>query len=265
MAYQIKTVASGGAFGGPKGGAKVAWNKDRSLVKVVLGDKAYTFKASELPIKTFPPGEYYVQLSEDKKEILAIRPNNGMFNVVVDRFISKEGEEPSPQDRSYEFEGKTISYQAFSVILKILSPKELKGMEILLTLRYHFTPIEDEVNGKKVEVIALNHQKSKYTEFLKEFLSVSGALDAGPIKASTNILPTLAKRIARAEKSFKVVVKDGWVTTFFDNAGFTEETSDDEDDDFGEEPEFEVGDDGKGHENDPDTLQDDEDEELNWE
>ena len=130
MTYKPQIVK--GSFG-PKGGAKCSWNKDHSKLQIVLGKDTVVFGKDDLPNNTFPSGEYYVQLSEDKKKLLAIRPNNGMFVVKTDRFVAKEGETPAPKTATTveKESGREYSYQTFSVILKIYSPKEFADMELL--------------------------------------------------------------------------------------------------------------------------------------
>lgn len=258
--YKPQTVTKSN-FGGPKGGAKCVWSTDHKKLKVTLGESSYVFNASDLPISSFPSGEYYVQLSEDKKEVLQVRPNNGMFVVKVDRFVAKEGETPAPRTiTAVEKEsGKEYSYQIFSVILKIFSPKEYEGMEILFSPRYNFDAAEDAVQGKKVDVVAYSHPRSKYTPLLMDFCDATGVWDKGPMKFSTNIVPLLEKRIAQADKKFQVVLKDGWVVTIFSMPDVAVEEKEEQ---FETEPEseteFEAG--------EPEELKtEDEDDELNWE
>lgn len=258
--YKPKVVSSSSEFG-IKGGAMIAWNADHSKVQITIGDKKTVFPAKALPFTKFPTGEYFVQLSKDEDEVLAIRPNNGMFVVKVDRFISKKDADPAPETKSYNFEGKDISYQAFSVMLKILSPAEFAGMELLLSLRYNFEGVQDTYQGKEVELVAFNHPKSKYTPFLQDFCEASGVWDKGPMKWSANILPVMAKRIAQADKKFQVVVKDGWVVTIFAMPDVTESDFDDE-----EKVESKPDPEDDEFEAKPDVLKtEDDDDNLNWE
>lgn len=261
MGYKPQVVTKS-IFGGPKGGAKVVWNKDHSKLQVTLGDDKYTFSKADLEDlpKSFPSGEYYVQLSEDKTRLLNIRPNNGMFVVKVDRFAAKEGETPAPKiisatDPTSKAE---YSYQIFSVILKIVSPKEYADMEIFFSPRYNFEGVEDEINGKKVEVVAYNHPKSKYTPLLQDFCEATGVWEKGPMKWATNILPALAKRIAQADRKFQVVVKEGWVNTIFvmPDVSDEDEVKEEETNDLPDETESE-------NKTTPDVLNTDEDD-LEW-
>lgn len=259
MSYKPQTITKG-TFGGPKGGAKCAWNTDHSKLQVKLGTDTFVFPKSALPVSAFPSGEYYIQLDKDKKSITTIRPNNGMYTVRVDKFVAKEGEEPAP--RTITPEGKDYSYQTFGVMLKIISPKEYKDMEILLTLNYNFEGIEDEIKGQKVTVAAYNHPRSSRTPLLQDFCEATGVWDKGPIKWQTNILPILQKRVANAEKKFQVVVKDGWIVTIFSMPDVTETEEELEPELYGtgetktEQNEFET--------DTPDELEVDDDE-LSWE
>lgn len=256
--YKPQTVTKSN-FGGPKGGARLSWNKDHSKVQVNLGDDKFVFAKSQLPEGAkFPSGEYYIQLSEDKKSVVSVRPNQGMFVVKVDRFAVKEGETPTPKtitatDPTSKAE---YSYQMFTVVLKILSPKEYAGMELLFSPRYNFEGVEDTVKGEKVEVVAYNHPRSKYTPLLQDFCDATGVWDKGPMKWSANILPTLQKRIAQADKKFQVVVKDGWINTIFSMPDVTETEDEPEEVEPEAATEFEA--------DTPDELETDEDD-LNWE
>lgn len=260
MAYKPQVVSSNSEFG-VKGGATVAWNSDHSKVKITLNNKNLVLSAKALPFSKFPSGEYYVQLNKDEDEVTTIRPNNGMFVVKVDRFIAKKDADPAPETKSYTLEGKDISYQAFSVMLKIQSPAEYAGMELLLTLRYHFEGVDSEYQGKKVELVAFNHPKSKYTPFLQDFCDAAGVWDKGPMKWSANILPVMAKRIAQADKKFQVVVKDGWIVTIFAMPDVTEP-------DFDEDEKVEATPDPEDaeFESKPEVLKtEDDDDNLDWE
>jgi hypothetical protein len=213
MSYKPQTKKGEGLFGGPKGIAKLQLNKDGSKVKFTLDGKEYVI--SEFPEYIKEAGDYFVRLSNDADEILSAHPANGMFKVKVNRFPAPEGEEPAPKTREANWEGKAYSYQYFVVLLDVLDPAKYKGIQIPLTLRYHFDAITEEVGEKEVDVVGYAHPKSKYTNLLMDFCDATGVWNKGAMPYKANVLPMLAKRIANEDKTFSIVVKDGWPVTIF--------------------------------------------------
>jgi len=212
------------AFGGPSGVAKVLTKAGVNKVKVVLDDKEYFI--TDYP-DYLTSGDWNIRLSENKDKVLSAYPANGMLKVKVSKFAAKDGEEPAPKTKVTD----EYSYQYFVVILEVVSPTQYKGVEIPLMLRYHFDSFTETHGGKEVEVVEITKPRSKYTPLLMDFCDASGVWEKGPMQYKANILPTLAKRIANAGKTFQVVLKDGWVTTVFasmeDETDFGEEADDD--------------------------------------
>lgn len=260
--YKPQVIQSKSSFGGPKGISKVQWNKDHTKVQIKLGEEVFVFSSKNLPISAFPSGEYYVQLNKDETSISTIRPNNGMFVTKVDRFVTKEGEEPSPKTRTPE--GKDYSFQYFDVILKIVSPKEYRDMELLLSLNYNFEGTEEVIQGETVDVVGYSHPRSTRTPILIDFCDATGVWKKGPMRWATNILPTLSKRISQADRKFQVAVKNGWITTIYTMPDVTEEGLDKEIEDLDEEVELEPETETEFETESPDVLEMEDDDDLPW-
>ena len=165
MAYKPQVKQGQGSFGGPSGIAAVALNKDKSKAKFTIkskeGDEA-SYILTEFP-DYLENGNWYVRFNQDKDKLLSAYPANGMMTVKVNRFPAPEGEEPTPKLKEASYEGKAYSYQQFTVLLDVIQPDKLKGVQVPLTLRYHFDEGEEEVGGKVQKTVAYSHPKSKYT------------------------------------------------------------------------------------------------------
>ena len=121
-----------------------------------------------------------------------------------------------------------IQPKGLANLLDILKPDEYKGATLLLNLRYHFDEDVAEVNGKEQPIVAISHPQSKYTNMLLEFLEATGVTEKGPMPFKANILPLLQKRVLSANKTFQVLVKDGWITSIF-STEYEDETEEDND------------------------------------
>jgi len=228
MAYRPPTVSRTVL----KGKAKV--QKGKANGKEVLGvtfedntETTYSILRKDAPSYA-TTGMFYVRLSQDKTKIDSMSPLNGSFKVKTSSFPSKEGEEPAP----YVVVNKQYgtSSEKFNVLLEVVGPKHA-GMSILLILPYYwFESAQEEVKGKMYDVLGLIEPKkpSPGHRVLRNYLLVSGAWDAGPIQFKDNVLPSLQKRILRANKEFDVVLQDGFVSTIVmeDDEDFGEEKSD---------------------------------------
>lgn len=135
------------------------------------------------------------------------RPMDGMFDVRVKEFAHRNNADP--QIRINQQYGS----KSFVVILEILSGYE-KGMTIPFILPFFFAPVEEMVNDQKFTVVGWeNHPKSSKMPILQDWAKYTGLFERGPIKWSDNVLPVFAKRVADNNRGFRVVLKDGWVTS----------------------------------------------------
>lgn len=215
---------------GPSGVATVELSPDKKKVRISFkeyGDK-YVLSVANCP-ENIRKGTWFVTLTEDKTKVLNLRPANGVFKAKVLKFPAPEGEVPTPKSKiGSDGKGKTWEYQFFIVIAKLLNP-EVKDMEIPLILRYHFGKAEED--GK--DVVAFSHPKSKYTPQLIEFCEVTGMWNKGMMPYKDNILPLMEKRILHEDKTFQVVIKNGYADSFIELDGeFVPEAEEKEEDEF---------------------------------
>lgn len=212
---------------GPSGIANVEISPDKSKVRISykeVGDK-YVLSINDCP-EGIRKGTWFVTLTEDKSKVLNLRPANGVFKAKVISFPAPENQPPTPRIKTGSYEGKSFEYQYFIAIITLLN-SEVKGMEVPVILRYHFGKAEED--GK--DVVAFSHPKSKYTPQLVEFCEVTGMWNKGMMPYKDNILPLMEKRILHEDKTFQVVIKNGYADSFMelDNSTSTaEETDDDE-------------------------------------
>jgi len=147
-----------------------------------------------------------------------------MFREKVTGFVARQDEEPAPQTKHVEFTDRagkhhSYDYQYFLALIEI-TDGEAKGAVMSAMVRYKFAEVEEEVKDKLRKVVGIKGH-GKYTDFLADFLEVTGGADT-PMPWSDNILPTLEKRILRADKEFAFVVKNGYINTLL-NTGVDEE------------------------------------------
>lgn len=215
---------------GPSGVATVEISPDKKKVRISYKDNEtdkYILNIKDCP-ENIRKGTWFVTLSEDKTKILNFRPANGVFHAKVIKFPAPEGEPPTPKTKiGTDGKGKSWDYQFFIVIAELMNP-EVKGMEIPLILRYHFSEAEED--GKTV--VAYAHPKSKYTPQLIEFCDVTGMWNKGVMAYKDNILPIMEKRILHEGKVFQVVIKNGYADTFMELDGEVSYESDNETDEF---------------------------------
>lgn len=194
-----------------RGIALVRRAKNAPQVQIQFEDEenAYVLNIKNCPSVVLS-GRFNCTLNGDKTKLLAIYPPDGMFKVRVDGFAHKDGEPPAPKT----FVGAQWSYQYFTALLEIAEGGET-GMIIPAVFRYHF----GEDNG----VVAYSHAKSKYTAMLDDFCSIAGAWERGEMKYQDNILPMLEKRILRENRTFNILMKDGYLNTIFADTRVIEE------------------------------------------
>lgn len=210
--YRPKRVSNFGT----QGIALVKFTEDKRSVLVKFTDenneKKFKISRKNTPKGLFP-GKWYLSVNREGDAITAYRPVVGNFSGQVVRFAAREGEKPAPKTVNVlprEKGQKGYSYEAFTVIIRITSPKEYAGIEVPLFLHYNF--LEAEEDGASVVGFM---SKGRHTDMLVEFTEVAGAWERGPMKWSDNILPALEKRILRAAKTFSFVMKNGFIETVY--------------------------------------------------
>jgi hypothetical protein len=190
---------------GERGEAQVKGNKKTIKLRFVESGNVRTFSRTRQTAK-LRPGRWYVALNSDETEIWAFNPWSGQFTATVNRFAAKEGEKPVPKVT----EGKDWTTVNFTVILEIVEPKKLSGVEIPHFLKYNFR--ETSENGKPAVGLA---SKGSRTQQLAEFLDITGAWNQGPMKWMDNVLPAFEKRILHEAVEFNMIVKNGRIDTLF--------------------------------------------------
>lgn len=224
MAYQPRTI-QGDYERGEMGVAKVQQVivDGKKKVGVIfrpaeegMKGKRFVLSHSDCP-ENLRPGKWVVRLNGDNDEMLSFCPVDGQFEAKVERFVSSKNEEPTPkhQERTNPESGKAYSYLSFTVITKIVAPAKVKGVEIPLFLRYNFR--EDDLEGESL-VGMPEKGRGRHVDMLINFCNVTGVWERGALVWSSNILPKLEQRILRAEKTFGVIMENGWATTLFDLA-----------------------------------------------
>lgn len=205
---------------GPSDVATVEISPDKSKVRITFkkdGEK-YILGKNECP-ENIRKGTWFVTLTEDKKKILNLRPANGVFTAKVTKFPAPENEVPPIRTKI----GKDWSYRYFIAIITLLNP-EVKGMEVPVILRYHFGQAEED----EKTVVAFSNPKSKYTPQLIEFCDVTGVWNKGMMPYKDNVLPMLEKRILYENKTFQVVIKNGFADSFMEVDGVVSQAEEDE-------------------------------------
>jgi len=238
MAYRPPAKVS--EYIGERGLAKVALNGNKSKAKVVIVETGKEFVVSVKDCSKevqeyIKSGEFVVSMSNDGDKIYSMYPYNGMFEGKVAKFSSKKDQPPAPLTKiGQNQQGQTYSYLFFVVMIEIASG-EFKGMQVPLFLRYNFEAYDVEVRGETKKATRYNKtiEKSKHTAFLDEFMEVAGIWDAGAIPFSDNVLPKLEQRALRAAKTFKFIVKKGFLDTFYQETSIPEPVKEETKDEFG--------------------------------
>lgn len=201
-----------------RGQASVRVNGARTKAKIVFRDKGEYIisidECDEAIRKYIVPGDFIVALNGNGDKLYSLYPANGLFEVTTKRFVAQEGELPSPRTKIGSDGKKTWEYLYFIAILEIVSG-DFQGNEIPLFLRYNFAEIGEE--GHKVVGYSKRPDKSRHTAILDEYLTIAGAWEDGAIPYTDNCLPILEKRILKAGKRFRIVIKNGYVETFYTN------------------------------------------------
>ena len=208
--YEPRKIAVTGTKG-PQGIANVQVKSGKAKVTFVEDGEEYVVDTSEL--KTPPiAGTWMVSLDSNKKKLFNIHPVKGVFKVKVIKFVAAKDAEPAPKlDNRYP----DNPYMKFTVLLGIVDGKE-KGMEVTLTLRYWFQ--EDSVEGKPVVAYEFHPHPNaqRNMNLLMDFCDQFGYWDYGPPQYSDNILPGMEKRMLKAGKVVKVLIKDGWIDSIIE-------------------------------------------------
>lgn len=197
--------------------ANILINPGRKLVRVAFiatkdnpDPKTYDIPFANVP-EYRATGLYRVRLSGNGEKLYSMTPAEGMYGVKVAKFASEENKPPVWLTKTGTGKNGVYTYFQFLVFLEIISGKET-GMPVPAFLRYNFEADRDDP-----KLAVFSHPKSKFTDQLEDFLTVSGVLpylENGKIPFSDNLLPSMEKYLLRYGKDFTVLMKEGYIDKF---------------------------------------------------
>lgn len=162
-------------------------------------------------------GKFAFALNGKKDQVYSLHPAEGAFLAKFDSFQTGKDEKlPTPHHQTgpaKNAQGQTYQkdYWTFQALCRIIEGP-FDGIIIPYFLRYDpFYAAEDA--GKQVVGIKL----TKHGERLMEFMDTVGVKDSLPW--SDNILPDLMKRILKADRKFRIVVKKGYIDSVLSEEG----------------------------------------------
>ena len=168
--------------------------------------------------------DVFIQLTQDKSDILFIRPRNGTFYTTFSRFGAEEGEDPTIlySEKGKPFAGAKWENPAryrYYVLYEIFGAAQYSGMEILDILTYEF-----EYDENIEDWLIVGSERKKWHTHNLTYLNVFGfeskhdsfvyegkTFDAGGPEPIAFVLPELEEILPQGKKIGQVTVKDGWV------------------------------------------------------
>lgn len=209
------------------GGLKVKLKDEPAIIKFAADKIPTNIKGKKLS------GEWMFAMNAKKDTIYSMIPAEGAFKAKFDSFATGKDEKlPQPHHitgPATNAQGQKYNkdYWQFTANCRIIDG-DYEGFSIPYFLRYDpFFMSEDE--GKQIAGIKV----TKHGEKLLEFLDTVGVLTE-PMPWSDNLLPALQKRILKADRTFTIVVKKGYIDSVISEEGV--DFTDPDDADF-EEPE----------------------------
>lgn len=174
-----------------------------------------------------PIKKVVVELTEDETEIRNIRPANGTFYLVFDRFAAREdperrGKYLPPTIKHKEAQKVTLPdgrswtnppHERFFAILRVVGGTQYDGMEFVKPLVYQF----EESISEPGQMEIVYDRKHWYNE-LVNFLTIAGFdFDADTLTRSENVLPQLQEVLKDRDVVFQGVVNNGWLDRKLEN------------------------------------------------
>lgn len=209
---------------GPRGKGDIRLMKSGE-VRVYLDDGSGTKEVYPMPApegekavingwKFQPIAGAFIELSEDEQEIVAVRPAEGTYYLVFDRFASRENMPPTIKHKEAEKvtmkDGRSWMnppHDQFFAILKIVAHKDWAGVEIVRPLVYQFS--ENPAAPGEMEI--LYERKFWYSQLLN-FLDVAGFdFDADTLARSANVLVELQEILKKRDMVFQGVMQNGYL------------------------------------------------------
>ena len=210
----IRKLKGGGGIYGP---AQIRLTK--KSVQVVFDDKkdedgAVIEEGREFEIdrenapKKLEAGHWSAAVSSKGDKLFSVRPLAGTFSAKFLKFAAAQDAKPAPEQEASSFRGDNgkVIYGApqlkFTAIIKVEG-----GYEYPVKLPYRFS--ENDRGNCEITYKKLGTQINR----LLDFLEYTGVKDMD-IPFTDNILPALEEMIQDQDKSFTVVVKNGWIDSF---------------------------------------------------
>ena len=161
-----------------------------------------------------PIANAFVELSEDEQEIVGVRPYEGTFYLVFDRFAARPGSAPTIKHKDAEKvemkDGRSWTnppHEQFFAILKIVGNKDWAGVEIIKPLVYQFA--EDPANAGVMEIL---YERKFWYSALLNFLEITGFdFDADTLARSVNVLPQLDEILKKRDLVFQGTMERGYL------------------------------------------------------
>lgn len=207
MPNHLITESSGNYI---QGVGTVQVNGDRA--SITIDDRTFSdFAKDDIPEGVVSGEQYSIRLSADGSQIFSLRPNQGSFVVVFDKFAAQKDMPPQPKIQKggpREFNGKKWEAKdklVFTAVLKIAS-KRGRGMEVPFIMDYTFKQWE---NTEDTVIPMGSKRKNQVIDFLKLF---GWDENEDVIPYSDNVLPFLEKLLRAKGKKVLVTVKNGYVT-----------------------------------------------------
>lgn len=160
--------------------------------------------------ENLPTGVSSIQFNQQKREVNAFKPINGLFEFTTEKFSHKEGKPPVPTHKVDNW-GNDV-YQ-FVAILKILNDKTFGDCSVPYILHAKFEPVLIERDGKEVQALGTAGY-GKRTEELENYLQVTGVWDRN-FQYKDNPLPMLQKAILEVGATFQGQMENGWITSLY--------------------------------------------------
>jgi hypothetical protein len=209
---------------GPKGKAQV--NTINSTITVQFLDdwgqpagRMFPFSTADFP-QPIVDGVYAVGLSADADKIYSISPLNATVVARFSHIVAKEGQLPAPKHvtgtRSKK-DGTTypVDEMTFTVVAKIESPEQYKGMEFILSCLFSRKGAGfcDDGNGN----LAYRGGGDKGDRWIA-FMDAAG-IGGRIFPYDSNPLPALEAAMKEVDKPFMAILQNGWPTAFGDVMG----------------------------------------------
>lgn len=211
---ETRKVKGGGGIYGP---AEIRLTK--KSVQVVFDDKKdedgnvieegreFSIDRENAP-KKIEAGHWSAAVSSRGDKLFSVRPLAGTFSAKFLKFAAAQDAKPAPEQAASTFkdENGKVKYNApqlvFTAIIQVAG-----NYEYPVRLPYRFS--ENDRGNCEITYKKLGNQINR----LLDFLEYTGVKDMD-IPFTNNILPALEEMITDQNKSFTVVVKNGWIDSF---------------------------------------------------